>query len=181
MVAWDDEFCAQIAARGYSRRPLRQSRRRALSTDVTRCARRELMALLGQKQLMGKTIAAPYALNDMAADVVGLLDASGHCARPYRGRVDGRDDRAGDGDPLFATAADVDVHHVVDRQSDAAASDARGDGRAALAAAAHPRGLCRVVPEDVARAARRSTSPTRSARIFHAPKRRSSAGKIRWA
>jgi pimeloyl-ACP methyl ester carboxylesterase len=75
MIAWDEAFCEQLAARGYF--VIRfDNRDIGLSTKFPQHGTPDLMALLGQA-LMGKPVAAPYTLRDMAADAVGLLDALG--------------------------------------------------------------------------------------------------------
>jgi len=75
MVGWDDEFCAQLASRGF--RVIRfDSRDVGKSTwldhagmpDVTRAMMRAWMRW---------PVSAPYLLDDMAGDVVGLMDALG--------------------------------------------------------------------------------------------------------
>ena len=66
MIAWDEAFCEQLAARGYF--VIRfDNRDIGLSTKFPQYGTPDLMALLGQA-LMGKPIAAPYTLRDMAAD-----------------------------------------------------------------------------------------------------------------
>ena len=75
MIAWDDTFCEQLAARGYF--VIRfDNRDIGLSTKFPQHGTPDLMALLGQA-LMGKPVTASYTLRDMAADAVGLLDALG--------------------------------------------------------------------------------------------------------
>ena len=75
MIAWDEEFCQRLAAHGYL--VIRfDNRDIGLSTKFPQHGAPDLMALLGQA-LMGKPVAAPYTLRDMAADAVGLLDALG--------------------------------------------------------------------------------------------------------
>jgi pimeloyl-ACP methyl ester carboxylesterase len=65
MIAWDEAFCAQLADRGFW---------------VVRFDNRDIgpdLASLIKQQLLGKPVAAPYTLRDMAADTVGLMDALG--------------------------------------------------------------------------------------------------------
>ena len=49
----------------------------------------------------------PYTLSDMAADGIGLLDSSRHRPGAHRRQLDGRDDRADDGDRAPEPRADV--------------------------------------------------------------------------
>ncbi len=78
MIAWDEEFCAGLASRGF--RVIRFDNR-----DVGRSTRfdehgiPDLMGLV-QAWLQGETltVTAPYTLEEMAADTVGLLTALGH-------------------------------------------------------------------------------------------------------
>jgi pimeloyl-ACP methyl ester carboxylesterase len=75
MIAWDDEFCAALAARGF--RVIRFDNR-----DVGLSTRLENLGVPNAAQLLlahlaGQSTQAPYTLSDMARDVVGLLDALG--------------------------------------------------------------------------------------------------------
>lgn len=69
MIAWDDEFCEALAARGYW--VVRYDNRDVgLSTKFDKTGVPDLMAMM-----QGRAIQAPYTLRDMADDAVGLLDA----------------------------------------------------------------------------------------------------------
>ena len=75
MIAWDDEFCAALAARGF--RVIRFDNR-----DIGSSTRLESLGVpnvpqLLQAHLAGQPVSAAYTLGDMARDVVGLLDALG--------------------------------------------------------------------------------------------------------
>ena len=73
MIGWDEDFCGQLASRGYW--VIRfDNRDIGLSTKFPQHGTPDIMALLGQA-LTGKPVSAPYTLRDMAADAVGLLDA----------------------------------------------------------------------------------------------------------
>ena len=75
MIAWDDEFCAQLAARGY--RVIRfDNRDIGLSTHFTEAGVPDVTAAF-MAAMQGKPVSAPYLLSDMADDAVGLLDALG--------------------------------------------------------------------------------------------------------
>lgn len=73
MIHWDDEFCRQLAARGF--RVIRFDNR-----DIGKSTRMKGGGKLGVLELLKlrflKTpVNAPYKLRDMATDVVSLLDA----------------------------------------------------------------------------------------------------------
>ncbi len=75
MIAWDDEFCAALAARGL--RVIRFDNR-----DIGLSTRLESLGVPNVPQLLmahlsGQPVSAAYTLSDMARDVVGLLDALG--------------------------------------------------------------------------------------------------------
>lgn len=75
MVAWDDSFCSQLAARGY--RVIRfDNRDIGLSSHLGYAGMPDIAAAIGAA-LQGRPVQAPYLLRDMADDAVGLLDALG--------------------------------------------------------------------------------------------------------
>jgi len=75
MIAWDDEFCAALASRGFW--VIRfDNRDIGLSTRLESLGVPNVPQLL-QAHLMGQPVRAAYTLSDMARDVVGLLDALG--------------------------------------------------------------------------------------------------------
>jgi pimeloyl-ACP methyl ester carboxylesterase len=75
MIAWDEEFCAQLATRGYW--VIRfDNRDIGLSTKFDEAGVPNILRLMSRAQ-QGKPIDAPYTLYDMAKDTTGLLDTLG--------------------------------------------------------------------------------------------------------
>lgn len=75
MISWEDDLCAQLAARGYW--VIRfDNRDVGLSTKFDRADTPNLFALM-QSFVQKDPIHAPYTLRDMAKDAVGLLEALG--------------------------------------------------------------------------------------------------------
>jgi pimeloyl-ACP methyl ester carboxylesterase len=73
MLAWDEEFCAMLAARGYW--VIRfDNRDIGLSTRLGQSGVPDVAAMLAQS-MKGEPVTAPYTLDDMADDTVGLMDA----------------------------------------------------------------------------------------------------------
>ena len=73
MVHWDDEFCARIAEQGF--RVVRfDNRDIGLSTKLRDHGVPDVARLSAMK-LMGLRVKAPYGLEDMADDALGLLEA----------------------------------------------------------------------------------------------------------
>jgi len=75
LIAWDEEFCEKLAARGYW--VIRfDNRDVGLSTRFDEAGVPDVLAMF-QSQMQGEPLASPYLLEDMANDAVGLLDAIG--------------------------------------------------------------------------------------------------------
>src|SRR5260221_13079846 len=75
MIHWDDEFCRQLAARGF--RVIRFDNR-----DIGKSSRMSGGKRLGAVEMLKLRflkipVAAPYTLRDMAEDTVGLMDVLG--------------------------------------------------------------------------------------------------------
>jgi pimeloyl-ACP methyl ester carboxylesterase len=70
MILWDDEFCSQLAARGY--RVIRFDNRDIGKSSQIDAPPPDLTNAWQQRP--GDALAAPYLLRDMAADAIGLLD-----------------------------------------------------------------------------------------------------------
>lgn len=75
MIAWPQAFCLALAQRGF--RVIRfDNRDIGLSTKIDRAEPVDLLAAFA-RAIAGKPVDAPYRLDDMAADTVGLMDALG--------------------------------------------------------------------------------------------------------
>jgi pimeloyl-ACP methyl ester carboxylesterase len=73
MIAWDDQFCTQLAERGY--RVIRfDNRDIGLSTRFDAAGVPDVGAAF-VAAMTGRPVQAPYTLRDMADDTAGLLDA----------------------------------------------------------------------------------------------------------
>lgn len=73
MTGWDDEFCSQLAERGF--RVIRYDNR-----DIGRSSRMDHLGLPDVTRAMTRAwlrlpVSAPYLLDDMALDLVGLMDS----------------------------------------------------------------------------------------------------------
>jgi pimeloyl-ACP methyl ester carboxylesterase len=75
MIHWDDDFCRQLAARGF--RVIRfDNRDIGKSSKMTGGKRLSALELL-KLRFLKIPVAAPYKLRHMAEDVIGLMDALG--------------------------------------------------------------------------------------------------------
>jgi pimeloyl-ACP methyl ester carboxylesterase len=73
MIHWDDDFCRQLAARGF--RVIRFDNRDIGHSTKFNGGKRLTAAELLKLRFFSIPVAAPYTLRDMADDVIGLLDA----------------------------------------------------------------------------------------------------------
>ncbi|WP_434965404.1 alpha/beta fold hydrolase, partial [Escherichia coli] len=75
MIAWPEASCGRLADRGF--RVIRfDNRDVGLSTKFDPAPKVDVAAAF-VRAFMGQPIAAPYNLDDMAGDALGLLDALG--------------------------------------------------------------------------------------------------------
>lgn len=75
MVLWDDEFCQQLASRGF--RVIRFDNRDIGQSTKLAGGKRITLGELLKLRFLGVLPSAPYKLRDMAADTTGLMDALG--------------------------------------------------------------------------------------------------------
>lgn len=73
MTAWRDDFCSQLAARGFWVVRF-DNRDIGLSSRLDHLGVPDMQAVM-QAVMAGRPVNAPYSLSDMAADCIGLLDA----------------------------------------------------------------------------------------------------------
>jgi pimeloyl-ACP methyl ester carboxylesterase len=72
MIHWDDDFCRQLAARGF--RVIRFDNRDIGKSSKLSGGKRLTAVELLKLRFLKIPVAAPYKLSDMAQDVIGLMD-----------------------------------------------------------------------------------------------------------
>jgi len=75
MIHWDDDFCRQLAARGF--RVIRFDNRDIGKSSKMTGGKRLTPFELIKLRFLKIPVAAPYKLHDMAEDVIGLMDTLG--------------------------------------------------------------------------------------------------------
>ncbi|PWB68237.1 MAG: alpha/beta hydrolase [Holophagae bacterium] len=75
MIDWKDDFCAQLAGRGF--RVIRFDNRDVGQSTLLEEAGQPSIAAMIEAMQRGETVTAPYLLSDLMADTIGLLDAIG--------------------------------------------------------------------------------------------------------
>src|SRR6202171_3628385 len=75
MIHWDDDFCRQLAARGF--RVIRFDNRAIGKSSKLTGGKRLTPVELLKLRFLKIPVAAPYRLRDMAEDVIGLMDVLG--------------------------------------------------------------------------------------------------------
>ena len=75
MIHWDDDFCRQLAARGF--RVIRFDNRDIGKSSQLSGGKRLTPVELLKLRFLKIPVAAPYKLHDMAQDVIGLMDVLG--------------------------------------------------------------------------------------------------------
>ena len=75
MILWDDDFCWQLAARGF--RVIRFDNRDIGKSSKLTGGKRITLAEFLKMRFLKIPVSAPYKLRDMAEDTIGLMDALG--------------------------------------------------------------------------------------------------------
>jgi len=115
MIHWDDEFCRQLAARGF--RVIRFDNRDIGKSSKMSGGKRLTAVELLKLRFLKIPVAAPYKLRDMAQDTIALMDAlrirSAHIAGASMGGMIAQEIAI----KLSRTGALADLDHVDDGQS----------------------------------------------------------------
>ncbi len=139
MIQWDDDFCRQLADRGF--RVIRfDNRDIGKSSKLTGGKRLTPFELL-KLRLLNIPVSAPYKLSDMAQDTIGLMDAlkirSAHLVGVSMGGMIAQEIAI-----TFPRACPLaDLDHVDHRQSQGAAADPPGHRHADGAAGRQNRNI----------------------------------------
>lgn len=110
MICWEAEFCELLVQKGFY--VIRfDNRDIGLSTKFEEAGVPDIMAAME-----GKPVEAPYTLEDMADDAVGLLDALDIESAHVCGASVGGDDCTGDFVPASGTRFEFGIHYVEHRE-----------------------------------------------------------------
>ena len=161
MIHWDDDFCRQLAARGF--RVIRfDNRDIGKSSHLSGGKRLTAMELL-KLRFLKIPVQAPYRLRDMAEDTIGLMDVLGiksaHVVGVSMGGMIAQE---------IAISFPQRVRSLTSIMSTtgnpkSAAGDPRSDGHPDGAAADHQGGILRALRADLEGPARRQLPGRRSA------------------
>ena len=177
MIHWDDDFCRQLAARGF--RVIRfDNRDIGKSTKLTGGKRLGPVELL-KLRFLKIPVAAPYKLRDMAKDAIGLMDALGiksaHLVGASMGGMIAQEIAISFPQRVRSLTSIMSTH----RQSENAAADPRGRCDADGAAADDQGRIFRALRADLEGPARRQLSRRTRRSTARAPSAPSSAASIR--
>ena len=135
LIFWPDALCQGLAAKEF--RVVRfDNRDIGKSTHLAGETAPDPRALFTEV-MAGRRPHVPYSLDDMADDSVGLMDALGVSACPYRRRLDGRHDRAIGRDQPSEPNEEPRLDHVHHRASRSAVREPRNAVGAVPAAEQH--------------------------------------------
>ena len=177
MIHWDDDFCRQLAARGF--RVIRFDNRDIGKSGKLTGGKKLTPLELLKLRFLKIPVAAPYKLSDMAQDTVGLMDAlkikSAHLVGASMGGMIAQEIAI----TFPAAGALADLDHVDHGQPKSAAADPRGHRDADGAAGHHEGRISRALCPDLESSARRLLSRGRGDGSFARRAHVSNAASIR--